>query len=131
VPKLIAVIDDEKEMEDIYTMLLQRPIQDKLLELRFFSDSRVFVHWLITHSPDLIMTDMNMPHINGIELIDLVSKTGRNVPTYIVSGDDPQEFQSLMQSCDFVHFLGKPFHFNHILSLIQHELGIAAANLER
>jgi DNA-binding NtrC family response regulator len=130
VSKLIAIIDDEVEMEDIYKILLEQPIRKGLIELKFFCDARVFVDWLKSHSPDLVLTDINMPHINGVMLIKHIRSCGRKVPTYFVSGDNPLEFEPLMRKLDVDRFLSKPFNFNHILNLIQLDLGIISANLE-
>lgn len=127
--KLIAVIDDEREMEDLYLLLLEKPIKKGLIELKFFSDSRRFVDWLQYHHPDLILTDINMPHLDGTLLIDLVRKTGRNIPTYFVSGYDESEFEMIMRELGVYRFLSKPLNFNNVLGLIELDLGILAANL--
>lgn len=129
VPKLIAVIDDEMEMEDLYSLLLEKPIKKGLIELKFFSDSREFVSWLSNHTPDLILTDINMPHLDGTLLMDLVKKSGRNIPTYFVSGYDQRDFEKIMMELGVYRFLSKPLNFNNVLGLIELDLGILAANL--
>lgn len=129
VQKLIAVIDDEIEMEDIYYLLLEKPIKKGLIDLKFFSDSRAFVEWLKTNEPDLILTDINMPHLDGTLLMDLVKKSGRNIPTYFVSGYDQKDFEKIMMELGVYRFLSKPLNFNNVLGLIELDLGILAANL--
>jgi DNA-binding NtrC family response regulator len=129
VQKLIAVIDDEIEMEDIYYLLLEKPIKKGLINLKFFSDSRVFVEWLDKNEPDLILTDINMPHLDGTLLMDLVKKSGRNIPTYFVSGYDQKDFEKIMMELGVYRFLSKPLNFNNVLGLIELDLGILAANL--
>lgn len=129
VPKLIAVIDDEMEMEDLYNLLLEKPIKRGLIDLKFFSDSRDFVEWLKTNTPDLILTDINMPHLDGTLLMDLVKKSGRNIPTYFVSGYDQRDFEIIMRELGVYRFLSKPLNFNNVLGLIELDLGILAANL--
>lgn len=129
VAKLIAVIDDEMEMEDIYYLLLEKPIKKGLIELKFFSDSRDFVSWLRTNTPDLILSDINMPHLDGTLLMDFVKKSGRNIPTYFVSGYDQRDFEKIMMELGVYRFLSKPLNFNNVLGLIELDLGILAANL--
>lgn len=127
--KVVAVIDDEPEMEDLYLLLLEKPIKRGLIKLRFFSDSRVFVDWLDHNNPDLILTDINMPHLDGTHLMDLVTKKGRKIPTYFVSGYDQHEFEDIMRELGVYRFLSKPLNFNNVLGLIELDLGILAANL--
>jgi FixJ family two-component response regulator len=129
VTKLIAVVDDEKEMEYIYTMLLETPIKRGLIRLKFFSDSRTFVEWMSHSQPDLILTDINMPHLDGLQLMKVVNETGRNVPTYFVSGHDETDFKNIMKELGVYRFLSKPLNFNNVLGLIELDLGILAANL--
>lgn len=127
--KVIAVIDDETEMEDLYRLLLESPIKKGLIELKFFSDSRLFAGWLNDNRPDLILTDINMPHLDGLDLMGLVRKTGRDIPTYFVSGYDQREFEKIMRELGVYRFLSKPLNLNIVLGLIELDLGILAANL--
>lgn len=128
-PKLVAVVDDEVEMEYIYSIMLEKPIKKGLIELKFFSDSRKFVNWLDNNTPDLILSDINMPHLDGPNVMELVNKTGRSIPTYFVSGYDEVEFENIMRELGVYRFLSKPLNFNNVLGLIELDLGILAANL--
>ena len=128
-PKLVAVVDDEVEMEYIYSIMLDKPIKKGLVELKFFSDSRSFVTWLEHNQPDLILTDINMPYLDGPNVMELVKKTGRRIPTYFVSGYDEYEYKKIMRELGVYRFLSKPLNFNNVLGLIELDLGILAANL--
>ncbi len=127
--KLIAVVDDEAEMEFIYSMVLERQIKSGLIKLKFFSDSRHFVEWFYDNRPDLILTDINMPYLDGLALMDLVKRSGRRIPTYFVSGYDESEFKKIMRELGVFRFLSKPLNFNNVQGLIELDLGILAANL--
>lgn len=127
--KVIAVIDDELEMEELYSLLLEKPIKKGIVVLKFFADSRDFVRWLEHNTPDLILTDINMPYLDGTLLMDLVRKTGRNIPTYFVSGYDQSDYEEIMRELGVYRFLSKPLNFNNVLGLIELDLGILAANL--
>lgn len=127
--KLIAVVDDEIEMECIYSLLLENQIKRGLIKIKFFSDSRLFVQWLSKNEPDLILTDINMPHLDGPDLMKMVKRAGRSIPTYFVSGHDESEFQKIMKELGVYRFLSKPLNFNNVLGLIELDLGILSANL--
>ncbi len=129
VPKVVAVEDDEVEMEYIYSLLLEKPIKRGLIELKFFSDSRKFIEWFEHNSPDLILSDINMPHFDGLNVMELIRKSGRSIPTYFVSGYHETEFRKIMEELGVYRFLSKPLNFNNVLGLIELDLGILAANL--
>lgn len=127
--KVIAVVDDEVEMEYIYSIMLETPIKKGLIKFEFFSDSRKFVEWLDTNTPDLILTDIHMPHLDGLHLMEHLRKSGRHVPTYFVSGYDEMEFRKIMEELGVYRFLSKPLDFNIVLGHIELDLGILSANL--
>ena len=127
--KLIAVVDDELEMEYIYSLVLEKQIKRGLIKLKFFSDSRVFMEWLNHNEPDLILTDINMPFMDGPTVIELVKKSGRSIPTYFVSGYDESEFKKIMRELGVYRFISKPLNFNNVCGLIELDLGILTANL--
>ncbi len=89
--KLIAIIDDEPEMEFLYEFIFERAIQRKQVKLKFFQDSRKFGDWFSINRPDLILSDINMPHISGPELSRSIRLSGRSVPIYFISGHLEQE----------------------------------------
>jgi DNA-binding NtrC family response regulator len=129
VTKLIAVVDDEVEMEQIYSLLLENQIKRGILKIKFFSDSRTFVDWMSHNEPDMILSDINMPHLDGPEIMKLVKKAGRSIPTYFVSGHDESDFKKMMKELGVFRFLSKPLNFNNVLGLIELDLGILSANL--
>lgn len=127
--KLIAVVDDEIEMEYIYSLLLEKQIKRGLIKIKFFSDSRFFVDWLKTNDPDLILTDINMPYLDGPGLMEMVRRAGRSIPTYFVSGHDETDYRNIMKELGVYRFLSKPLNFNNVCGLIELDLGILSANL--
>lgn len=126
--KLIAIIDDEPEMGFVYSMVLEKWISEGCIQLHFFSDSRLFLEWLKEHKPSLVLTDINMPHISGTELAQLIKIKDCNIPVYFVSGDPDIEYRPLMKALRIEGFLNKPINFKELLGLIELELGLVVAN---
>ena len=46
----------------------------------------------ITHSPDLIVTEMQMPNISGPELIQEIRRTDNKTPIIVFSADIKEDF---------------------------------------
>ena len=124
--KVIAIIDDEPEMEGIYSMMLASLIEKKLLQINFFSDSKQFLRWFQGEKIDLILSDINMPEISGIELCQIIKLQGCKTPIYLISGYEPMEYKSIMHECGIKNFLSKPFDFIKLQTLIESELGLTA-----
>jgi DNA-binding NtrC family response regulator len=127
VTKTIAIVDDEKEMEYLYSMLLEPAVENKIVNLRFFDDARNFVEWFKDHKPDLILSDINMPHINGFELAQKVREEGHKILTYFISGDDASEYSQQMKKFGPCRYFSKPLDFDQVLALIEEDLNLPHA----
>lgn len=127
--KMIAVIDDESEMEDIYDLILEKFIREELVTVKFFQSSRKFLEWVQTNSPALILTDIDMPEVSGLEVVQKLKQDGRCIPTYFVSGHDEKEFRPLMKELNVHRYFSKPLNFQMLLNYIESDLGFVTVNL--
>lgn len=122
--KLIAIIDDELEMEFIYNLMLEEVIQSRQVEIKFFSDARMFELWLRFNQPDLILSDISMPHLSGPELGHRIRETGKSILTYFISGHEEQDFQESMKDLGVSRYLPKPINSVNFLRYIKTDLGL-------
>lgn len=127
--KLIAVIDDECEMEDIYDLILEKFIREELVTVKFFQCSKKFLEWIKTNSPSLILTDIHMPEVSGVEVVQKLKQEGRCIPTYFVSGHDEKEYRPLMKELNVNRYFTKPLNFQMLLNYIESDLGFVTVNL--
>lgn len=123
-PKIIAIIDDEIEMEFIYNMLLEDVIKSREVDVKFFSDSRLFENWIRFNNPDLILSDISMPFISGTELGHRIRQTGRNICTYFVSGHDEYDYKEAMEKLGVSRYIAKPLNLNKMIEFIKTDLGL-------
>jgi len=110
VEKIIAILDDEPEMEEIYNLLLENEINEKKIYLNFFSDPRRFVCWIEGNKPDIVLTDINMPHFGGLDVIKIVKNKCSTARTYIVSGDEELEHSQMMHELGVHSYFSKPIN---------------------
>jgi two-component SAPR family response regulator len=120
--KLVAIIDDEVEMEIIYRLMLDELIQDQRIDLVFFSDARLFLNWLTEHVPDLIVSDISMPYISGVELGHRIRETLPLTPTYFISGHEEKDYSRSIQELKPCRFLTKPVNPENLVHTINSDL---------
>ena len=118
-------------------LLLVDDEEDALLELAELLEGEGFVchtatsvklalHHLTRH-PDiaLVITDLRMGHIDGLDLIRQVRESVRAaMPFIIVSGDADVKDAIAAMHLSVVDFLLKPIDTGKLLALVKHELGI-------
>ena len=82
----VWIVDDDEEIGIALRSMLRMLNYDQ----RFFTDARSSARALITDpTPDLIMIDLNMPEVSGIELLDFIRAKPRlkNLPAVIISAE--------------------------------------------
>ncbi len=65
---------------------------------------------------DLILTDIQMPIMDGIEMIANIRKVDRNIPIIIISANEQEENETI--DMDRTYYLQKPFMLDSLVSII-------------
>src|SRR5579864_2567798 len=81
----ILVVEDSFETRDSLTVLLELEGYDVIVA----NDGDEALDKALRERPDLIVTDVMMPHVNGIQLVRLLRNNptfGSRVPILVVTG---------------------------------------------
>lgn len=72
------------------------------------------------HKPDLVITDLNMPRMNGLEFIEAARKEpeGRAVPMLLLTTETAQALKDRAREVKATGWLTKPFDPDQILGLV-------------
>jgi two-component system chemotaxis response regulator CheY len=114
----VLVVDDSKVMRDMVVACL-RPYPN--LTFTHASSGLEAIERLSLKPYDLIVLDLNMPDIGGIEVVEFVrgQDTLRHLPIVIVTtrGDEASRSRALEAGAD--RFMTKPFTPDSILSEVK------------
>lgn len=83
------------------------------------SDGEYGLELIRLTAPDIILTDVKMPHMNGIDLIDTLRNESNDTPVLFISGYDDYNFVRSALKLSAVDYLLKPIkpeELNHQLS---------------
>ncbi|WP_082234936.1 response regulator [Halobacillus massiliensis] len=69
---------------------------------------------IMSDPPDIVITDIKMPGLNGVELIQKVYQTNPEIKFIVLSGHDEFEFAKTAMECNVQHYLLKPSDENKI-----------------
>lgn len=103
----VVIIDDEPWTRDVVKSLGQW----NKLNLEVIGEaSDGETGWSLVRGvmPDIVITDVRMPRINGLELIGLMRQEKMNVPVIIISGYDDYEYVHKAMKLGVVDYLLKP-----------------------
>lgn len=67
---------------------------------------------------DAIVTDINMPYMNGLEMIKILRDKGINIPTVVMSAHTEEEYTKKAKEYGVNEYLLKPFDFLRFIDII-------------
>ena len=110
----ILVVDDEPQI----TRVLKTTLSSQGYGIRTASDGEEALHVMSEWPPDLIVTDLRMPNMDGLELCREVRKTSQ-VPIIVLSvkGEDSIKVQALDAGAD--DYVTKPFSMTELTARIR------------
>ena len=113
----ILVVDDEPQI----TRVLRTSLVAQGYEIRVANDGEMALEIMKNWSPDLIITDLAMPTLNGVELCRRV-RTFSQVPIIVLSVRDQerQKIEALDAGAD--DYITKPFSMNELLARVRANL---------
>lgn len=76
-------------------------------------------HTILDECPDIVMTDIRMPGISGLELIERISRTDLYTQFIILSGYGEFDYAKRAMKCGVRHYLLKPCTEEQIIDCIQ------------
>ena len=118
----LLIVDDSKVMRDMVAACL-RPIGEITFE--FAASGLEAIERLALAGYDLVVLDLNMPDVGGIEVIEFIRSQDklRSLPILVVTtrGDDASRARVLEAGAS--GFLAKPFAPEQILTEVRGLLG--------
>jgi len=121
--KTILIVEDSAT-----TRALIRAVIDEIGEFDTVEASSGFeaLKMLPQQEYDLIITDINMPDINGLELISFVRSNPRftHLPIVIVSTERSEEDKKRGMALGATAYVTKPFKSNELQDIIMKTIGV-------
>lgn len=114
-PKKVLVVDDSKLMHKMYEVMLRQ------YPLVYALDGREALDRLREHPEvDLILLDINMPNMNGLEFMEKLRADGGNsgISIIIISTEGREEDTARGLEAGAAAYIKKPFHREEILDVI-------------
>ena len=112
--KHIFLIDDDESMRTVLAGMLTF----LGYQVHVYESAIEFLKVSMQAAPAVIITDMRMPDMNGVELQAELLKRGRQIPIIFISGEStvPQTISAMKQGA--IEFLVKPFERDQLLSAV-------------
>ena len=111
---LVEVVDDDEDVRRMLVMVLE----SHGFKVRTHDGAHAYLACEKSHGRRVMLLDVRMPQMTGIELQARLVKTGDEIPVIFMSGESlPHESLAAQQS-NAVTFLWKPFRTTELLDAI-------------
>jgi len=111
----VLLIDDDASLRDILSLSLE----DAGFTVDIASDGREGLRKALEATADLVISDVNMPHIDGFSLCRQLRERGVRTPLILLTSRDTEIDEALGLELGADDFMSKPFSTRVLLARIQ------------
>jgi two-component system capsular synthesis sensor histidine kinase RcsC len=110
----VLVVEDDETIR----LLIAHVLTGASCRVFTATDGVEAVECLETEPVDLLITDYDMPRMNGLELVRWSRARWPHVTTVLITGHDPSAVAPEGWPSGVQHIFRKPFSVEHLLSLV-------------
>jgi two-component system response regulator AtoC len=119
--KHVTIVDDDRRTRRVLQILIER----LGLESRVFEDAEQALDSLRAESTALVLTDLKMPRVDGIEFMRELRQLDEGVPVIMLTAHGSIETAVEAMKLGAVDYLSKPFDVDVLESLIRRSLELS------
>jgi two-component system nitrogen regulation response regulator GlnG len=114
-PETVWIIDDDKSIR----WVVEKALQKAGIITRSFSAGKELLTALQDDLPDALITDIRMPGMDGLELLDRVQHSHPNLPVIVMTAHSDLESAVSAFHGGAFEYLPKPFDIKEVVNLAQ------------
>jgi len=103
-PPLIAIVDDDEPVR----RALSRLLKASDFKVQAFSSGRAFLGSLREAYPDCVVLDLQMPDLNGVDVLKELRSRGLYLPVIIITAYDEPSVRANCLAAGASGYLSKP-----------------------
>jgi FixJ family two-component response regulator len=113
--RVVILVEDDTGLREA----LERVLRASGFEAHGFASAEAA---LADHRPDwahcLVVVDLNLPKMSGLDLVDCLRQRGVTAPAVIITAYDKPSVRAEVQRRGIEHFLAKPFPGSTLVRLL-------------
>ncbi|WP_136807632.1 sigma-54-dependent transcriptional regulator [Desulfosediminicola flagellatus] len=114
--KLVMIVDDEPDMLSMLQLVLEKKCACDVITA---ASGRIALEKLIEYQPDVIVTDIKMPDLDGLQLLKKIREHDTTISVVIMTGYGTIHMAVQALKDGAYDFLEKPFDQDHIVRVVK------------
>lgn len=119
--KKILVVDDEPEVRQ----LMEHFLTERGYEVRITENGRLGLAALDTFTPDVVLLDMHMPEMDGLETLKRLAARSPSLPVIMITVNEDIETTARLLQLGAADYVPKPFNLEYLEQAINIQLSVA------
>ena len=115
----ILIVDDDETIRDALNEMFS---EEHLCHAAETADQALT--WLETEVYDVVLTDISMPGMSGLELIGHIRQRQPETPVIVITGTNYQQHSGELLKLGAYDYLVKPFHLEEVEEVVARALAI-------
>jgi CheY-like chemotaxis protein len=115
--KNVLIVDDNQEM--LLTLKEGLDRYQDVFSVMIAGDGRIAMEKLRQHWISLIITDLKMPNINGLDLLAHIKEHYPEIPVVVITGYSTASIEEKLSQAGAAQFIEKPFQIKTLAELIK------------
>lgn len=112
----ILIADDDKIIAAILCKMLERYTRNVLVA----PNGKVGLELFRTHRPEIVLSDINMPEMGGLEMVREIRQLDRDVKIAIFTNFEKRDILTQAVQFGVNQFFSKPFEVKHFSKVMEH-----------
>ena len=108
--KLILCVDSEPRVRKLY----QGALNDQRYDVITASNGIEALETVEYHSVDLIITELNLPEMDGAEFLQTLKEDNKHIPSIIVSAVSEERIKERIENLGVKKYLSKPINLDEL-----------------
>ncbi len=117
-PKRVLIVDDEQSVIDVLKEFFGQFRHGRAYEIETATNGGDAYLAFLRTRPDLVLLDMNMPGMDGLQLLKQIRALDARVPVIMVTANANTQAAAEAQTAGVFAYIPKPFDFRHLDLLV-------------
>lgn len=115
----ILIVEDSKPV----TLVISRVVKEAGHDCLFAADGEIALRLFQQRDVDMVIVDVELPGIDGYEVVREVRRASPATPVVMVSGHEREQFRQQALEAGANEFVNKPVAPSRLQQLLTHYLG--------
>lgn len=114
----IFIVDDEPDVRSMLELFLT----DLDHKVDLFTSAEDAWRVLEAHSPDLVLLDISLPGISGLELLERIRQTDTRLPVVMITGHTDPDLVVQSMKLGAYDYIPKPLQLDRLRLIVEHAI---------